>query len=417
MIKLFRMKPLKWTLLGFIVIALLAIETLMNNNSHEYYELLPAIGDSEIQEVISKVRIGLSKEEVKKRFGADFTEATSPKDGRLVWTYEVPANQGNISAGGTGSVIDGLMSDALKMRKIFTWTEEGNVGAFQLYFKKDQVVYEYRLSADRSERLQPIHRERILSSAPAQGPNDAAHQVMRKLKIGMSKEQIKSLFGGQYQEIGSTGVNNIMWRYDIGVKNGFSKLHGDMVHLKLLKNDHIQMQLLITWDQNGNAKNYSMYYKGPFNDLLNYRLEADGGESVMRIAAGDEIFSRIVVENVRDMTFRNSAGAVYVSSDPELIKQFFSIINSWKFARISNPGLSGSSKVEFYGHNKTALASINLAGDTMSIAGRYYDISSVQQEMTAFYKALLDEANIMKQTKLNHESKTERLMLYRYHRK
>lgn len=60
-------------------------------------------------------------------------------------------------------------------------------------------------------------------------------------------------------------------------------------------------------------------------------------------------FTEFDNKDVEKFTFRNGAGVTYSTTDKELINRFINIMDSTTYTKTKNPGLSGSSRLTFYG--------------------------------------------------------------------
>ncbi|MBP1154370.1 MULTISPECIES: hypothetical protein [unclassified Paenibacillus] len=100
--------------------------------------------------------------------------------------------------------------------------------------------------------------------------------IKNHLKMDMTQDQVEALFGAKYTEVTNAMEGNMMWRYDLGAKPGYS-YSGEMdsVDLEGLNNQSITIQLFIDWSEDNDVDHYSFLYlkDGQINE---YRVFHDG---------------------------------------------------------------------------------------------------------------------------------------------
>jgi hypothetical protein len=108
-------------------------------------------------------------------------------------------------------------------------------------------------------------------------------------------------------------------------------------------------------------------------------------------------FTEFVNKDVEKFTFRNGAGVTYSTTDKELINRFINIMDSTTYTKTKNPGLSGSSRLTFYGAGDKEIVTITFVGDYFYINhdNVYYE-TLPNKELESFYQEFLIDENIVK---------------------
>jgi hypothetical protein len=89
--------------------------------------------------------------------------------------------------------------------------------------------------------------------------------IIARLNLGMSKEEVASIFGNQYTVVWGKDTTEI-WRFDLGKAPDYTPLtekHGnvllDNIDEEGIKNGNIHIQLFVNW-KNDIVSSYSFYY-------------------------------------------------------------------------------------------------------------------------------------------------------------
>jgi hypothetical protein len=109
--------------------------------------------------------------------------------------------------------------------------------------------------------------------------------VISKLKIGQTKQQVIDIFGNgnveliyKGMEAGEPYILNA-WRYDFGIRDGFivetRTGHEGWAHTEALESGSVKMQLLIHWI-NEKVSNFALDYKGVDGKLHSIYSTQDG---------------------------------------------------------------------------------------------------------------------------------------------
>ncbi|WP_134700189.1 hypothetical protein [Ammoniphilus sp. YIM 78166] len=110
--------------------------------------------------------------------------------------------------------------------------------------------------------------------------------VLDKLQPGMTEEEIRGLFGGDFALVENAMAGNETWRYDIGRSSGyqFDDQGIDRVDLEGIKIRSVEAQLFIDWTDQGVVETAALYLyneqeKGTFYE---YHIDVNGAEEVLR---------------------------------------------------------------------------------------------------------------------------------------
>lgn len=128
------------------------------------------------------------------------------------------------------------------------------------------------------------------SSDPASAPAPTEKQVINvdltatvvkeKLKLGMSKEEVKNLLEVDYDaEVTSSMNDTKMWRYDFGKKEGYTFTapdNMDEVDIQGLEDGSLKSQLFVEFDKEEKVQSFSFYSKNEKGELVESRLMQDG---------------------------------------------------------------------------------------------------------------------------------------------
>jgi len=128
------------------------------------------------------------------------------------------------------------------------------------------------------------------SSDPASAPAPTEKQVINvdltatvvkeKLKLGMSKEEVKNLLEVDYDaEVTSSMNDTKMWRYDFGKKEGYTFTapdNMDEVDMQGLEAESLKSQLFVEFDKEEKVLSYAFYSKNEKGERVEYRLMQDG---------------------------------------------------------------------------------------------------------------------------------------------
>jgi hypothetical protein len=105
-------------------------------------------------------------------------------------------------------------------------------------------------------------------------------ETISMLRLHVNKNHIIDWFGNEFEDVLDAKNNIPMWRYDLGVTDNylFDSNGSDTVDLKAIKNGSVQMQLFVSWSDNGTVQSYVVYYKGKEGQIREYRKNSDGSE-------------------------------------------------------------------------------------------------------------------------------------------
>lgn len=115
---------------------------------------------------------------------------------------------------------------------------------------------------------------------PNISPSTGVKDVINNLVIGMTQEKLVSLFGENNGEYIDPLSGTKGWRYDFNSSEGYlpnPSVDGE-ADVIAIKNGQLDMQLFISWEEDGSASHFSLLYRGDENELRHYQLFADGGE-------------------------------------------------------------------------------------------------------------------------------------------
>ncbi|HZG82758.1 MAG TPA: hypothetical protein VEZ13_18535 [Brevibacillus sp.] len=128
------------------------------------------------------------------------------------------------------------------------------------------------------------------SNEPASAPAPTEKQVINvdltatvvkeKLKLGMSKEEVKNLLEVDYDaEVTSSKNDTKMWRYDFGKKEGYTFTapdNMDEVDIQGLEDGSLKSQLFVEFDKEEKVLSFAFYSKNEKGELVESRLMQDG---------------------------------------------------------------------------------------------------------------------------------------------
>ncbi|WP_134687538.1 hypothetical protein [Brevibacillus migulae] len=100
-------------------------------------------------------------------------------------------------------------------------------------------------------------------------------QITDKIKIGMTKNDIKNEFSDSYRTVKDLQTNVELWRYDISHSNGqaafqggvVERLNGDFVDVESILQDKLDLQIFIQFDKNDKVEMFRIYFKGTDNKV------------------------------------------------------------------------------------------------------------------------------------------------------
>lgn len=116
--------------------------------------------DPEVEALLAKMQVGLSKQQAESSFGTQYVETTGAKDGEPLWRYDFVGQEGYVYKDPIDSDsidLDGLKNGLMRMQLFIEWSKEDVVDNMALYYKgKDDKIYEYLLFSDGGERVTEI---------------------------------------------------------------------------------------------------------------------------------------------------------------------------------------------------------------------------------------------------------------------
>lgn len=116
--------------------------------------------DSNVEDLLSKMQVGLTKQQVESSFGKEYVETTGAEDGQPIWRYDYVGQEGYVYEDPTSSDsvdMEGLKNGMMRMQLFIKWSNEDVVENITLYYKGDDgKIYEYRLFHDGGEKVTEI---------------------------------------------------------------------------------------------------------------------------------------------------------------------------------------------------------------------------------------------------------------------
>lgn len=104
------------------------------------------IQGNELSYIKERLELGMTKAEVKERFGRSYTNVHDAIEGNEVWRFDAVTKKGYIVVLETGEeTVDrsGLLSDKLSSQLFIGWTEDNVVKDIKLYYKAKGKIVEY----------------------------------------------------------------------------------------------------------------------------------------------------------------------------------------------------------------------------------------------------------------------------------
>lgn len=122
-----------------------------------------------------------------------------------------------------------------------------------------------------------------------QGESEILSVIKEKLKLGLTKEEVKNRMGNDFTKVDSSIDDTKMWRYDIGAKEGYiaPDNNNDQGDIRGLKNGDVKIQLFIHWDWNNKdtVDYYSVLYLNESDGKIYSYESFQNGEEKKRIIA------------------------------------------------------------------------------------------------------------------------------------
>lgn len=110
--------------------------------------------------------------------------------------------------------------------------------------------------------------------------------VLDKLQPGMTEEEIRRIFGGEFALVENAMQGNETWRYDIGKSSDyqFDDQGIDRVDLEGLKTKSVEALLFIDWTDQGivDAAALYVYNEQDKETFYEYHIDASGVEEITR---------------------------------------------------------------------------------------------------------------------------------------
>ncbi|MEB9895900.1 IseA DL-endopeptidase inhibitor family protein [Bacillus cereus] len=105
---------------------------------------------------------------------------------------------------------------------------------------------------------------------------DAA-SIRTQAKLGMKYDEVNALFGAPHDNLTSAKDDRDVWRYDITQRDDYRfRAESDDVDLEGIKKGKIDIQLFITWSEEGAIAGCTFYYKDKNGKVCEERLQAGG---------------------------------------------------------------------------------------------------------------------------------------------
>lgn len=102
---------------------------------------------------------------------------------------------------------------------------------------------------------------------------------LQQLVIGMTEEEIRTLFGTQFTLVENTMEGNETWRFDLGTSPDyeFQDQGIDQVDMEGLKAGKVKQQLFIDWDDRGTVLSAALFWVDSKQQVMyEYHLLSDG---------------------------------------------------------------------------------------------------------------------------------------------
>jgi hypothetical protein len=104
--------------------------------------------------------------------------------------------------------------------------------------------------------------------------------VKQKVAIGLSDKQVKSILGPKYVQVTSALDGSNMWRYDVGAMKDYQfDNFMDEVDISALKGGTLNMQVFISWSDQGVVEHIAAYYVNGNDNLLHEYMKFPTGET------------------------------------------------------------------------------------------------------------------------------------------
>jgi hypothetical protein len=105
------------------------------------------IKGNELSYVKDNLELGMSKAEVKERFGRSYTNVPDTVEGNEVWRYDLVSEKGYVVDSDTAKETfdrSGLLTGKLSSQLFIGWTDDNVVKEFTLYYMSVGKILEYR---------------------------------------------------------------------------------------------------------------------------------------------------------------------------------------------------------------------------------------------------------------------------------
>lgn len=103
--------------------------------------------------------------------------------------------------------------------------------------------------------------------------------IKQHLKHGLTQEEVRQLLGDHFIPVKSAKDNRLMWRYDIGAKEGYQSPDDqyDTVDVEGIRNGKLELIVFVAWTRDGKVDSFSIYYLNE-NDgnVYDYRTLPNG---------------------------------------------------------------------------------------------------------------------------------------------
>lgn len=122
-------------------------------------------------------------------------------------------------------------------------------------------------------------------SSPQLSANEVLVIIKEELELGMTEEEVTTLLGTNYQEVVAAMDDSHVWRYDVETAEGYQYTAvDDFVDMEGLLQGDIEMQLFITWGEDGKVKTFSSIYQNKTDgNIYNFRVYSDNTREDVQI--------------------------------------------------------------------------------------------------------------------------------------
>lgn len=127
-------------------------------------------------------------------------------------------------------------------------------------------------------------KDSTLEQATTQEANTLVTQLKEKLHSDMTEENVLAQFGEPDQKLADDMYGLPSYRYDYKEDNSYS-LQADyqLVDIEALKDNRLEAIIYFDFDDNQNVRSAAVYYINAEEEVVEYRVFADGTEKNMVI--------------------------------------------------------------------------------------------------------------------------------------